>query len=99
MNYSILLFILILFSCNEMIFFSFDYFLFNLVYFGFIYINYYFINIILFILINSEKKMEITFRQFQLENKNDQSECYDRKRANQSELRISCNSILIGQKV
>ena len=28
--------------------------------------------------------MEITFRQFQLESKNDQSECYDRKRANQN---------------
>ena len=28
--------------------------------------------------------MEITFRQFQLESKNDQSECYDRKRTNQN---------------
>lgn len=83
MNYSILLFILILFSCNEMIFFSFDYFLFNLVYYGFIY-KLFILIIILFILINSEKKMEITFRQFQLESKNDQSECYDRKRTNQN---------------
>ena len=79
MNYSILLFILILFSSNEMIFFSFDYFLFNLVYYGFIYINYY------FIYFNKlGKKMEITFGQFQLESKNDQSECYDRKRTNQN---------------
>ena len=54
MNYSILLFILILFSSNEMIFFSFDYFLFNLVYYGFIY-KLFILIIILFILINSEK--------------------------------------------